>query len=429
MAIKEHVEKLKQGKEAWNRWRQEVPGARPDLSYMLDTEEFGNQERNPSFGAWAHKETRPILRHFNLDDVNFEGSDLSWADLSATSCRRTRFTKAILKNVECKQADLSSAQFIESLVGEGGIGDDPTASFELSVLAGANFLRADLRWVYFGNANLANASIRDCRCEGTNFQGCNLSGVSAMGSHFGSIYSSRQFYGSTLKGAEIGACVLSGLDLSATTGLASVTHALPSIVDVSTLENSSHIPDGDESRRLEVEDFFRGCGIPEHLLEYYQSRSIAPLNVYTCFISYSSDDSRFAEEIYDFLKSRGIRYWLDKHDIFPGQDLYSVIDRGIRICDKMILCCSEKSLASHWVRVELDKALEKERRSASSTTGVPGIIPLDLDGAIQEWKDGRASIIRSRSCLDFTGWRENRVKFMKQAEVLAKGLSRKGLGR
>lgn len=34
MANKEHVNILKQGADVWNRWRQENPGVRPDLSFV-----------------------------------------------------------------------------------------------------------------------------------------------------------------------------------------------------------------------------------------------------------------------------------------------------------------------------------------------------------------------------------------------------------
>jgi len=34
MANEEHVKILKQGVEAWNRWREEQPEIRPDLSYI-----------------------------------------------------------------------------------------------------------------------------------------------------------------------------------------------------------------------------------------------------------------------------------------------------------------------------------------------------------------------------------------------------------
>ena len=44
-----------------------------------------------------------------------------------------------------------------------------------------------------------------------------------------------------------------------------------------------------------------------------------------------------------------------------GDDILDHVDLGIRLWDKVLLCCSKNSLGSGWVEAEIDKALEKEQ--------------------------------------------------------------------
>ncbi len=53
--------------------------------------------------------------------------------------------------------------------------------------------------------------------------------------------------------------------------------------------------------------------------------------------------------------------------MLPGDDIYDSVDRGIRLWDKVLLCCSGASLTSWWVEKEISAALEKERLAADFT--------------------------------------------------------------
>jgi hypothetical protein len=69
-----------------------------------------------------------------------------------------------------------------------------------------------------------------------------------------------------------------------------------------------------------------------------------PIQFYSCFVSYSHADKAFTRALHHTLQGRGIRCWLDEKQLLPGDDIYEHIDRGIRLWDKLLLCCSEHSL-------------------------------------------------------------------------------------
>jgi len=93
MANKEHLEILKSGQEAWNRWRALNPTVQPDL-------------------------TGADLRGANLRGLNLRRADLSNADLSRANLRGATLRKAILNRTNLRNANFDGVWMAFTSMGE-----------------------------------------------------------------------------------------------------------------------------------------------------------------------------------------------------------------------------------------------------------------------------------------------------------------------
>ena len=169
--------------------------------------------------------------------------------------------------------------------------------------------------------------------------------------------------------------------------------------------------------------------MPEDFITYSRSLVGKAWDFYSCLISYSHDDKSFARRLHDALQGRGIRCWLDEHELLPGHDLHDEIDRGIRLWDKVLLCCSKSSLSSWWVDNEITTAFDKEQRLMKERgEKIRALIPLNLDGFLfsGDWQSGKATEIKTRLAADFRGWKRNNEKFEKELERLVRALRTNG---
>jgi hypothetical protein len=144
------------------------------------------------------------------------------------------------------------------------------------------------------------------------------------------------------------------------------------------------------------------------------------------FISYSRQDSTFANRLHTALESKGIRAWLDKYNILPGADVNDEIAKAVLQRDKVLLCCSRASLKdSWWVDRELNRVFDKEQRiQKRQGKKILALIPLDLDGYLfDEWEGGKADLVRARAAVDFKGW-EDEAKFDGAFAELMRGLKK-----
>src|SRR5213080_1640209 len=108
MANQEHVDILKQGVEAWNRWREKYNVDEIDLS---GADLGGSPISLHLLRADVQDEIifGTNLQRIDLRDVKLSGANLSGADLSFADLGQADFSQADLRYVHFNEADLEGA--------------------------------------------------------------------------------------------------------------------------------------------------------------------------------------------------------------------------------------------------------------------------------------------------------------------------------
>lgn len=199
-----------------------------------------------------------------------------------------------------------------------------------------------------------------------------------------------------LANSKMGGTRLADVDLSQVKGLDTVKHEGPSTIGIDTIFNSQgKIP----------EIFLRGAGIPEVFITNMRSlvAAMAPIEFYSCFISYSSKDQEFAERLHADLQSKGVRCWFAPEDLRIGDKLRPSFDEAIRLHDKLMVLLSESSVKSTWVETEVETAFEKEHQQNRTV-----LFPIRLDDTVMGTKQAwAADIRRTRHIGDFRDWKNH----------------------
>lgn len=100
------------------------------------------------------------------------------------------------------------------------------------------------------------------------------------------------------------------------------------------------------------------------------------------FVSHSHADKAVAEKVARAFRAHGIDAWLDKWEIQPGDSLIErIFEVGLKDCAAFVVLLSPESVASSWVRHELDVAMVKRIEGTVRVIPIvvqPCEIPLSL---------------------------------------------------
>jgi len=309
-----------------------------------------------------------------LEDADLSGENLRYANLESTNLHRAR-----LRKVDLRSATLTDANLEEV--------DLQRAYLRSAVLDCANLRRANIRGTDFTKARLVRADLSQAYLLGANFRGADLSEADFTGTRIW-----EAIFGNTkLSGAHLERC----------------EHQGRSTIDFRTIELSGVLP----------LSFLRGCGLPDKLIEHLPSFLNEAVQYYSCFISYSSHDQEFAEQLHTDLQANGVRCWFAPEDLKIGDEFQERIKESIQLHDKLLLVLSENSMVSPWVEREVQAAFEREHRSKKLV-----LFPIRVDEAVMEATQVWAAAIRqARHIGEFGNWRDHN-SYKKALERLLRDL-------
>jgi hypothetical protein len=357
----EQVEILKQGPNAWNEWRSLNKSAVIDLS-EADLHDVDLAGSLWPVGTVPHGSLPSAMRF----DLRPQRVDLSAANLAGADLSRADLTSAFLLNANLSGATLVGADLTKAVLMSADLSD--------AILTQVNLTHADLT-----HANLTGATLWFTVLAETHMEGANLTRAS--------LYN----------------VMLACLDLTQTVGLETCVHRGPSMIDHRTLVFSRSLP----------LPFLRGCGLPESVIDYLPSllNDAAPIQFYSCFISYATANQDFASRLYADLQNKGVRCWFAPHNMQGGKKIHEQIDEAIRVYDRLLLILSRESLASEWVATEIAHAREKEAVRKRRVLFPISIVPYE---AVRSWKlfdadrgKDSAKEIREYYIPDFTEWKDH----------------------
>lgn len=186
MANPEHLEILRQGVEAWNRWREDSPNVWPDLSEADLTGaklEGANLSLANLIGATLHRANLigADLSQSNINEADLSRADLREADLIAATLWHANLARAMLREAKLSQASLIGANLSGADLSVADLSRAELSGAVLvgAVLMGANLSNADLSGAVLIEAVLWHATLVEANLTNANLSGCRVYGLSA----------------------------------------------------------------------------------------------------------------------------------------------------------------------------------------------------------------------------------------------------------
>jgi hypothetical protein len=359
MAIPQHLEVLKQGVPAWNKWRTDNVETEPDLA--------------------GSDLSKADLKGANLGETDLRWADLTWANLSGANLNRADLRRANLSRAIFNMANLSDANLSETYLSGADLSE--------ADLNRAIFIRADLASVDLSNADCQRADFRWAYLIKARFTGANLSGANLIEANL----TKAELKQSNFEEAFVAWSCFGDNDLSETIGLNAVKHFGPSTIGVDTIYRSKgNIP----------EEFLKGAGVPEHFISYTRYLNAKAFKHDSCFISFSGNDRTFVEKIGADFQREGIRCWYAPEEMKMGDAIRQQVDQLIRVQDKLLVVLSKFSVESQWIQEEVAAAIEEERNRNKTV-----LFPVRLDnGRMDAEKVWLKDLQKTHPIYDFTAW-------------------------
>ena len=266
-------------------------------------------------------------------------------------------------------------------------------------LSSADLQRAYMLRVNLDDANLTRSYLSSADIRGTSLRNCNLTQAILGGTNF---------FNADLENANFSDCILlntlfNNVDLSRTIGLESVKHNGPSTIGMDTIYKSG----GKISP-----DFLFGCGLPPQFIYEILPLIKAAKHFQNCFLSYSTRDEEFAQLLFSRLREAGVAVWYSPVSIKGGKRQWDQIEQAIESFDRFLLVLSESSIESEWVKSEIRKVFELERRDNKSKLFPISLVSIE---ALRTWKfldaDTGADLafeVRNYFIPDFSNWRDSK---------------------
>jgi uncharacterized protein YjbI with pentapeptide repeats len=362
MANLKHMDIIKRGVDSWNVWRGNNSHILPSLSDAGLHMAYLNKA-NLSRADLADAG----LRLADLIEANLKGADLYWANLSEANLKRANLEKANLQGANATGSNLREAN-----------------------LTGANLSQANISRANLADAQLVRVNLNGADLSGADLRGANLKKANLIGANL----TNANLDGADLSDATIGATLFGNVDLSNVKGLETLVHLGPSTVGIDTIY---------KSRGSVPVVFLKNAGVPDHLIDYIELFVDRNEKYYSCFISCSSRDQEFAENLQSYLKTHGVRCWLATEKMKRRDRKHKIINSAVNIHDKVIMILSENSVERDWTENEIETILLKENKEDKAV-----LFSLAIDDAIKfTEKPWAIKMRRAHRIHDFSMWEDS----------------------
>lgn len=167
----EHFHILKQGKVAWNAWREKHPKTLPVLNFsnISGLDLSGYDLRQADF-------TQSEIRDTDFSDARLDDADLSFSEIENVDFSRARFTGASMGSCSIKASSFKDAMVLSALFSDN--------TCEIVDFRGAIGLLSAWSNSTFKRCKFAKATFTDSDFRSVDLSGCNLRGASLRGADF-----------------------------------------------------------------------------------------------------------------------------------------------------------------------------------------------------------------------------------------------------